>query len=128
MKQLLILLAFLGFAQLSFAQGVINVSQDPAIESALQRHKEINRSLTQISGWCVQLMASSDRDKVMQLKTQFLSSNPDIRVDWEYERPFFKLKAGAYRTKLEAARLLYLIKKQYPGAYITRGKFSPQEF
>lgn len=128
MKQLFILIAFVCIGQSTMAQGVINVTQDPAIESALQRHKEINRSMVKMSGWCVQLMASSDRDKVMQLKRQFLETNPGVPIDWDYERPFFKLKAGAFRDKIDVARLLYLIKKQHTGAYITKGKFSPSEF
>lgn len=125
----LILIAVFGFlAQFATAQqGVINISQDATMESALERHKQINRNTAKIDGWTVMIMSSTDRAKVVDTKAAFLRTFPNIPADWEYTRPFFKLRAGAFSTKLEAASLLARIKTQYPSAYIGRAKFSPRE-
>lgn len=125
----LILIAVLGFfAQFVFAQqGVINIVQDAEIEAALTRHKQLNKSIDKMDGWCVTIASSTDRAKVTDVKTQFLRDFSDVPIDWVYERPFFKLQAGAYNTKMEATQLLTLIKTQYPSAYIGRAKFTPRE-
>jgi hypothetical protein len=125
----LVLIAVLGFfAQSVFAQqGVINIVQGAEIEAALTRHKQLNASIEKMDGWCVMITSSTDRAKVTDIKTQFLRDFSNIPVDWVYERPFFKLQAGAYNTKMEAAELLALIKTQYPSAYIGRAKFTPRE-
>lgn len=127
MKKLL-LIAVLGFfAQFATAQGVINITQDAEIESALNRHKQLNQGTSKVDGWCVMITSSTDREKVTGIKANFLRTFPNIPVDWDYERPFFKLRAGAYATKMEAAALLAIIKTQYPSAYIGRAKFSPRD-
>lgn len=128
MKHILFVFSFLLIGQIAVGQGIINITQDPSIEAAIEKHKAINKGTTKLNGWCVQLMASTNREKVMNMKSRFLQSHPETRVDWDYERPFFKLKAGAFKTKLEATGLLHQIKRQYPGAYVTRGKFHPKEF
>ncbi|MFK7949154.1 MAG: SPOR domain-containing protein [Saprospiraceae bacterium] len=124
----LILIAIFGFlTQFATAQGVININQDATLESALEKHKQINRNTGKVDGWTVMIMSSTDRTKVTNTKAAFLRTFPSIPVDWEYTRPFFKLRAGAYASKLEAASLLARIKTQYPSAYIGRAKFSPRE-
>lgn len=125
----LIFIAVLGFvAQFAFAQqGVINIVQDADIEAALNRHKQLNANIEKIDGWCVMITSSTDRAKVTDIKAQFLRDFGDVPIDWIYERPFFKLQAGAYNTRMEAAELLALIKAQYPSAYISRAKFTPRE-
>lgn len=124
----LVLITVLGFvAQFAFAQGVINIVQDADIEAALNRHKQLNKSIEKMDGWCVMITSSTDRAKVTDVKAQFLRDFGDVPIDWIYERPFFKLQAGAYNTKMEASELLTLIKAQYPSAYISRAKFTPRE-
>lgn len=127
MKKLILITVFGFLAQFAIAQGVININQDATLESALTKHKQINRNTSKIDGWTVMIMSSTDRAKVTDTKAVFLRTFPSIPVDWEYTRPFFKLRAGAYATKLEAASMLAKIKTQYPSAYIGRAKFSPRE-
>jgi hypothetical protein len=124
MKKLLLALCLLGCAKFATAQGIINIVQDAELEAALQRHKELNRATTELKGWCVMLTTSTDRAKVTDLKAAFVRDFPDIPIEWTYERPYFKLQAGAYENKREAHGLLENLKNQYPGAYLARGSFS----
>lgn len=127
MKHLFLIVLICGIAEFATAQGVINIVQDGNIEAAIQRHKEINQSTQKIKGWCVMISATTDRAKMMNTKAQFLRDYSYIQVDWVYERPYFKLRAGAYNTKMEAAGLLQSIKELYPSAYLTKGEFTPRE-
>lgn len=127
MKQLFLIFLICGLAEFATAQGVINITQDEGIEGAVQRHKEINQGTEKIKGWCVMISASTDRSRMMDTKTQFLRDYSYVPTEWIYERPYFKLRAGAFNTKMEAAGLLQEIKELYPSAYITRGEFTPRE-
>ncbi len=127
MRTLFLVFLFLGSVQLSYAQVSIVQSQD--VVDLVAAHKALNKSKKNISGWSVQLLASSERAKVTELKGVFLNTYPNIKVDWDYSAPYYKLKAGAYLTKMEASRLLYQIKNQFPDAYVVRNpNLSPLDF
>ncbi len=118
MKKLITLFCslFIGF-QL-FAQ--VSIVEDPGIGSLLQRNRDINFSTEEVVGWRVQILATTDREKVMKTKTEFLRKFPQIKTDWDYVAPYYKLKAGAYLYKLEAANLRHRILGDYPNAYVTK--------
>ena len=73
-----------------------------------------------------EILSSDNRTKITELKGVFLNTYPNTPVDWDYEAPYYKLRAGAYRSKSEATRLLYKVREQFPDAYIVRNnKISP---
>ncbi|MEM7105320.1 MAG: SPOR domain-containing protein [Bacteroidota bacterium] len=109
------------------ADAQISVTEDPGIQSLVTKHAEANKAKQFINGWRVQLVATSDRNKVMEMKTQFLKRYPRISIDWNYSAPYYRLKAGAFLTKLEAANLKYRIRFDYPDAYITKDNVRPSD-
>lgn len=102
--------------QLATAQNV-KVTEDYMVSQMLQRHIQSNKSKTLVAGWRVQLLSTSDRTKVEDAKKDFLRDYPGIRVDWTHAKPYYRLRAGAFSTKLEAMRLLYRLKKDFPSAF-----------
>lgn len=100
----------------SFAQNV-KVSEDFALAQMLQRHIQYNKSHTIVSGWRVQVFSTSDRNKVEAAKEKFMRNYPGISVDWTHSKPYYRLRAGAFSSKLEAMRLLYRLKRDYPSAF-----------
>ena len=107
-------LCFLTFAK---AQGNIQVSGNPTIEEMMSRYTEINKSKQFVDGWRIQLLASTDRQKVENAKRRFNNLYPNIQADWTHSAPYYRLRAGAFTSKLEANRVLYIIKQDYPSAY-----------
>ncbi|MCP3931469.1 MAG: SPOR domain-containing protein [Bacteroidetes bacterium] len=128
MKHLLFLSIFFIFLVFEGnAQGVV-VKEDPAISSLVNRFIEINRSKGFIEGWRIQILATTDRRRMESAKQNFQFRYPNITVDWVHAKPYYKLRAGAFSTRLEAFRLLHILKKDYPGAYqIQDKKVRPQE-
>ncbi len=125
--KLLITLSLLFFFGLSQAQ--VNVQADPRISMMVSADIQNNKSSEFVSGWRVLIVSSSDRTKIMNTKAAFLGEFPRIKAEWTYTDPYYKLKAGAFLSKLEAAKLLYKIKKKYPGATIIRDdKIRPRDF
>ncbi len=117
MKNLIILSAIFFFSiQMSLAQSV-QVNEDYGITRMLERHSHTHKSKTEVSGWRVQILSTTDRMRMEQAKEDFLNNYPAERVEWEHAKPYYRLRVGAFPTKLEAIKLLYELKKDYPSAY-----------
>lgn len=112
-----IIFSFFCFASM---QAQIVITEDTNVSSLLQRHVDQNKMSTSISGWRIQLMATADRRKVEKEESNFSQNYPTIRVNWEHAKPYYKLKAGAFATKLDATRTLKELKKDYPSAILTK--------
>ncbi len=122
----LVLSLILVFSMNNWAMAQVTINQSQDVIDLIDKDKAVRKSKKYISGWSVQLLASNERSKVTELKGVFLNTYPDIKVDWDYDSPYYKLQAGAFRTKREASRLLERIKPQFPDAYIvTNRKISP---
>lgn len=104
------------------AQGTITVEAQPNIDEMMQRYTEINRSQQFIDGWRIQLVATTDRQKVEREKQRFQNLYPDITIDWTHVAPYYRLRAGAFVTKLEATQMMYLLKQDYASAYPVKDK------
>lgn len=100
----------------AFSQG-ITIEEDPAITQMVEKFVENNKARTSIEGWRLQILATTDRQKLEQVMETFNYLYPNIPTNWVHNRPYYKLRAGAFQTKLEALRLKYLLQEEYPGSY-----------
>lgn len=128
MKKLVFLLAIISSCTVTITAQNITLNEQAAISQMMQRFVEINRATIAVDGWRIQLLATTDRTKMDSAMRNFQSRYPNIAVDWVHERPYYKLRAGAFTSKLEATRVLYSLKKDYPSAYPAQDKnIRPQE-
>lgn len=100
------------------AQTLVSVNEPPEVTRLMERFIELNRMTGQVSGWRIQLMATTDRNRLEEAQRSFQFRYPNISVDWTHEPPYFKLRAGAYSNKLEALRIKEILKTDYPSAYV----------
>lgn len=113
-------LLFLFFNLSLLAQGKVTLNPTPAIENMMAQFIENNKATGTIDGWRIQLLATTDRQKVESAKQRFQVLYPNIFVDWTHASPFYKLRAGAFASKKEAIRMLYVLRRDYPNAYTAR--------
>ncbi|MEY3051258.1 MAG: hypothetical protein RLY31_1043 [Bacteroidota bacterium] len=100
-----------------FGQGRIVEKAEPAVSAMLTNFVENNKSVTAVRGWRVQIIATTDRQRIDEVVGQFNTLYPELPIDWIHTKPYYKVRVGAYQTKREALRMLYLLKSNYPGAY-----------
>ena len=101
------------------AQNVI-VEADEPIPQMMDRYVELNKSRNFVQGWRVQILATPDRQRLETVKQSFKYRYPNIPVDWEHAKPYYKLRAGAFESKLEAMRLKYILQQDYSGIYLVK--------
>ena len=122
---LLLLLCSCGPALL--AQGSVNVSTDADVQRVIDLWLESSELTTRVDGWRVQILATTDRTRLETVEQQFKVNYPSIPVDWVHTKPYYKLRAGAFRTKQEAERLKFTLGEQFEGVYLVKDEVSESE-
>ena len=108
-KSIFYLLLFLFLSQVLNSQNVV-INEDFQVAQMLNRHIDANKSRTVMDGWRIQILSTSDRAKVEEMKSTFRATFPQYTVDWIHIKPNYKLRAGAFSTKLDAMEALNQIK------------------
>lgn len=101
------------------------VRQPSSVRRALNAYTNANDQKT-FSGFRIRIYLESgkeargDSDAVIR---KFNSLYPHIQAYRTYDSPNFKVTVGNFRTRLDAERLLRIIKPDFPNAFIVRDKF-----
>ena len=120
------MLLFGAFALIGTAQ--INFSEDYMIERMMSRYVQINQANATVAGYRINVMSSNDRRKVEAAYSSFNGRFPEYPCEWVHAKPYYKLKAGAFLTRLEAIAAVKRIKRYYRSALPTYdGNISIQE-
>ncbi|MFN8211423.1 MAG: SPOR domain-containing protein [Bacteroidales bacterium] len=103
--------------------GELSIYQDPQVDTLMSRYILGNRMLNGgMEGFRIQIYRSSNRnarEESAKVRAEFMVEFPEITSYAEYDRPaYFLVRAGDFRTKLEAAKTLALVRKKYPNAYM----------
>ncbi len=100
----------------------ITINENAEITRVMDQYAANNRMTEFVPGWRIQILATTDRVKMEKVKADFLRMYPYIPIDWVHSSPYYKLLAGAFSSKLEAARILHTVKKDYPSAFPAQDK------
>ncbi|HVS94491.1 MAG TPA: SPOR domain-containing protein [Mucilaginibacter sp.] len=108
-------------------RGKVEVVKDPRIDTLIARRAELNKSvgLDQVMGYRVQIFAGSNRREAYDARAKFQQQFPDIRSYIIYNEPNFKVRAGDFRTRLEAEKFQDQLKKLFAGTFIITEKINP---
>ena len=79
--------------------------------------KKIRRSSNKVKLFRIQLY-SGNRSRSSETKNRFKKLYPNILVETSYEQPYFKTKANAIRSRIEAEKILKTYKKHFKNAFI----------
>ncbi len=127
MKKIIItLVTLLSITSLAYSQNVI-IKETPGITQLVEKHIELNRATLTIDGWRIQLFSTTDRSKLEGARGTFINRYPNMPVDWVHASPWYRLRAGAFATKLDATRTLNSLKIYYPDAYLAKDKINTSE-
>ena len=112
-------------SQLIFAQGnpaatdsLRWISRNPRIDQVINKLKEINSKKQTIPGYRLQVYFGTQRSRANELRASFNSRFPEINATVSYNQPNFKVRAGDFRTRLEAQKYLAEVEKTFPGAFV----------
>jgi len=119
-KLLFLLLVFSAHFQMAQAQGQVTETLDPAVQRLMKTFVENNRNKATVKGWRIQILATTDRQRVENALLQFRQFYPNLTADWIHAKPYYKLRAGAFTSRSDALATLYVVKTDYPAAYLVQ--------
>jgi hypothetical protein len=130
MNKVLFLILFCGLNFLLMGQdqaGEIKVIQDPRVDSLLQMHKKLNEKNPHIEGWRINIFFESGNNSkkmAVDAKAKFVQSYADVPCYVVFQEPYYKVRVGDYRTRMEAEKLLKELVPEYPNAFVVEDEIN----
>ncbi|MBK8954233.1 MAG: hypothetical protein IPM34_01570 [Saprospiraceae bacterium] len=108
------------------SQTEVVIHEEPVVSQEMEKYIKNNSLVTHLSGWRIAVVTTTDRRLMEQTKTKF-QQQFEYKLKWDYNEPYYYLKAGAFLTRTEANQALDVVKKKFPGAYLSMDKVTYEE-
>ena len=113
------MIAAFAFAQSS---GSMNINQDSRIDDLIAKQRRLYAVDSSFNGYRIHIFMEIGNEALKhaeEVKSQFEKAFPDIPVYLTYAEPYFRLRAGDFRNRVEAERSLRRIKPRFKEAFVT---------
>jgi len=126
-----ILLPALASAQ---TRGTVQVIKDPLIDTLIAKRPSLGKTAVTVGGggeesssrgYRVQIFFGSSRQAAYSAQAKFNEEYPELRTYISYSEPNFKVRAGDFRTRLEAQKLVQEIRQMFTSLFIIPEKINP---
>ena len=104
----------------------VMIHKDPRVDLLIKKQIQINDETTRDSrrtmpGYRIQVMNSTDRDKVFAAKTKIYQELPELKLYLLYQSPNYRLKAGNFKTAEDADVYMKKLAALFPSElYVVR--------
>ncbi len=102
--------------------GNYSVVADSSITKLVEDYKAYNKKSEVTDGYRIQVTYTDVRTDIYNSKGKMYQEFPDLPSYVEYEQPYYKLRLGDFRTRLDATYYLQQVVLLYPGAFIVKDK------
>ncbi|MDP4290004.1 MAG: SPOR domain-containing protein [Bacteroidota bacterium] len=122
-KNFFLFFFFLSSSVLAYAQNAEDysyVSRDPRVDRLVEKHRQYNQSNPGVDGFRVQIFFDSGNNSkkaAQNARERFMESYPGLNAYLTYKSPYYRVRVGDFRTKLEAQGFLFQIATVYPNAF-----------
>jgi hypothetical protein len=84
------------------------VHKDPRIDVLIKKKAAINKATTNVArtmrGYRLLVVNTNSRDEAIAAKTKVYTYFPELKAYLQYQSPYFKLRAGNFKTRGEAEK------------------------
>ena len=123
--KILIYISIITFTNLAFGQkGNVQVIKDGRINGLVEKQSKITPPdiKPQIDGFRVQVFFDSDKTVINNSRSKLIAQFPKTDTYITYNAPNFFLKAGDFRTRMEAEKYKAQIEVEFPTSFIVSEK------
>jgi len=127
---------FINFFSTSFSQesfndhGNVEVIQDYKLDELLNKHLYYCQNYRFIPGYRIQIFFDSGNNSkkgALAIKASFITKYPDVEAYIIFQEPYYKVRVGDFRTRMEAEGFLEKIIEDFPNAYRVNDKINYPE-
>ena len=122
-KNLILSILFFSLSSFAFSQKVEdnpNVEQDSRVNRLIEKHRQYNQANPGVDGFRVQIFFDSGNNskKAAQVsREKFMELYPEVAAYLTFKAPYYRVRVGDFRTKLEAEGFLFQLAVAYPNAF-----------
>jgi hypothetical protein len=124
---LLVLICFgssFGYSQIAATttpsgKDTVEIIQDYKIKELMDKSIELN-SKTTVRGYRVKIHFGTEKSQAHEIKEKFNNKYSNITSYVRYDQPYFSVRVGNFRTKLEAYKFFKQIQSEYPQAFLVQ--------
>lgn len=119
------------FAVSAQTRGKVQVVAPSLFDTLLAKRAMLNKGRIAGSGFIssygyrVQIYSGSNRSAAFNAQAKFNIEYPEMRTYIVYREPNFKVRAGDFRTRIEAERMKEQLKPFFPAMFIISEKINP---
>ena len=103
--------------------GNVKIIADSRLDTLIMRHVSFNKANTQVNGWRVQIFFESgnnSKSACYKSRDRFLELFPLTGSYITFTEPYYKLRVGDFRSRLDAEAFLQEVITTFPNAYIVQ--------
>jgi len=123
----LILVTILSFSlQLIFGQNtdsLTTIVKDKRIDQLNETYK----STYKLIGYRVQIYSGNKRQPANQARSTFSKIYKKKKAHMDYEQPYYKVRVGDFKTKIEALNFKNDLTKHFPNCFIVKDEIDVKE-
>ncbi len=116
-----LLFQFLGSAQIDLiSQTYTTQRNEQSLNALIVLHKQLNAMNSSISGYRIQIYFESgnySKTMAVKVKEEFESNFRQYNAYISFNEPYYRVRVGDFRTKIEAIGFLKKILRKYPNAF-----------
>lgn len=101
----------------------VSVIKDSRINELLETYKS---SFT-VQGYRIQIYSDNKKQPARDEKAKFLSLYNNVKAHEIYQQPYFKIRVGDFRTKLEAFKFQKEIALNFPNCFIVKDEIEVEQ-
>lgn len=126
----LFLCFFIGVSIAKAQKDNIIIVEDDKIYSLIEKHQYLNQEQKEI-GWRIQIFFDSgnnSKSKAYSKKGVFMSLYPDINVYLMFQAPYYKVRVGDFRTRMDAEGFKQKLLGEFPDAFVVKDEINHPGF
>lgn len=115
-----------GVAQLQSEEDMV-ITDDHRIDSLVYLHIAYNEKHPVIDGYRIHVFIKSGNEALTEaeeVKKEFEEKYEFVPAYITFGEPYYRVRVGDFRTRLEAEKFLQEINRTYPNAWVTRDKIN----
>lgn len=114
-----------------YQEGDVIIVQDSRIDTLLKYHRVINKALQDnlnddgIAGYRIQVFFDSgnnSKSRATAVMEAFIEKYPEVGCYISFKEPYYRIRVGDFRSKIEALGFLDKILRSYPNAWVIKDK------
>ncbi len=109
-------------------EGSVEVIADERIDLLIDKHRYLNRHQSTLEGWRIQIFFDSganSKRRATEAQKRFSDRYAATKAYLSFKEPYYRVRVGDFRSRLEAEGFLNNIRNDYPNAFTVSDMIDP---